>query len=67
MLSEAGIDAAHWSRLGAHNAPDSEIMAFAAANNYIVLTHDLDFSAPAATQGENPVLCKSAVRTSTRM
>lgn len=55
MLSEAGIEAAHWSNLGAHNAPDSEIMAFAAANNYLVLTHDLDFSAIlAATQGEKP-------------
>jgi predicted nuclease of predicted toxin-antitoxin system len=55
MLSEASIEAAHWSKLGAHNAPDSEIMAFAAVNNYIVLTHDLDFSAIlAATQGEKP-------------
>jgi predicted nuclease of predicted toxin-antitoxin system len=46
MLSEAGIEAAHWF---------SEIMAFAAVNNYIVLTHDLDFSAIlAATQGEKP-------------
>jgi predicted nuclease of predicted toxin-antitoxin system len=55
MLSAASIEAAHWSKLGAHNAPDSEIMAFAAANNYIVLTHDLDFSAIlAATQGEKP-------------
>jgi predicted nuclease of predicted toxin-antitoxin system len=55
MLSEAGIEAAHWSKLGAHNAPDSEIMAFAAVNNYIVLTHGLDFSAIlAATQGEKP-------------
>ena len=55
MLSEAGIEAAHWSMLGAHNARDSEIMAFGAANNYIVLTHDLDFSAIlAATQGEKP-------------
>jgi predicted nuclease of predicted toxin-antitoxin system len=55
MLSEAGIEAAHWSKLGAHNASDSEIMAFAAANNYIVLTHDLDFSAIlAATRGEKP-------------
>lgn len=55
MLSEAGIEAAHWSKLGAHNASGSEIMAFAAANNYMVLTHDLDFSAIlAATQGEKP-------------
>ena len=55
MLIDAGIEAAHWSTLGANNAPDTEIMAFASANNYVVLTHDLDFSAIlAVTHGEKP-------------
>lgn len=55
LLADAGIEAAHWSTLGAANAPDTEIMAFAKANGYIVLTHDLDFSAIlAATQGDKP-------------
>ncbi|MGZ8928205.1 MAG: DUF5615 family PIN-like protein [Methylobacter sp.] len=55
LLVDAGIEAAHWSTLGANNAPDSEIMAYASANNYVVLTHDLDFSAIlAATHGEKP-------------
>lgn len=55
FLAEAGIESAHWSQLGAKNAPDSEIMAFAAANDYVVLTHDLDFGAIlAATGGEKP-------------
>jgi predicted nuclease of predicted toxin-antitoxin system len=55
VLFEAGIEAAHWSMLGTHNAPDSEIMAYASVNGYAVLTHDLDFSAIlAATQGEKP-------------
>jgi predicted nuclease of predicted toxin-antitoxin system len=55
LLAEAGIEAAHWSELGAANAPDSEIMAFAKANGYVVLTHDLDFSAIlAATHGDKP-------------
>ncbi len=55
LLADANIEAAHWSTLGAHNAPDSEIMAYARTNNYIVLTHDLDFGAIlAATQGEKP-------------
>jgi len=55
VLANAGIDAAHWSTLGAINAPDSEIMAYARVNNYIVLTHDLDFGAIlAATHGEKP-------------
>jgi predicted nuclease of predicted toxin-antitoxin system len=54
-LAAAGIESAHWSTLGARNAPDTEIMAFAAANDYVVLTHDLDFGAIlAATQGEKP-------------
>lgn len=55
VLSDAGIEAAHWSLLGAKNAPDAEIMAYAGANDYIVVTHDLDFSAIlAATHGEKP-------------
>ena len=55
VLADAGIEAAHWSMLRANNAPDSEIMAYASANGYVVLTHDLDFSAIlAATHGEKP-------------
>ena len=55
LLTEAGIEAAHWSSLGPANAPAPEIMAFAKANGYVVLTHDLDFGAIlAATQGDKP-------------
>ena len=55
FLADAGIEAVHWSVLGASNAPDTEIMVCANANNYIVLTHDLDFSAIlATTHGEKP-------------
>jgi predicted nuclease of predicted toxin-antitoxin system len=55
VLANAGFDAMHWSSLGAYNALDSEIMLYAKANDYVVLTHDLDFSAIlAATQGEKP-------------
>jgi len=55
FLSDAGIEAAHWSDLGAGNAPDVEIMAFAKVHGYVVFTHDLDFSAIlAATHGEKP-------------
>jgi predicted nuclease of predicted toxin-antitoxin system len=55
LLAEAGIEAAHWSTLGAANAPDSEIMAFSKANGYVVLKHDLDFSGIlAATHGDKP-------------
>ena len=55
VLADAGIEAAHWSSLGANNAPDPDIMAYASANDYVVLTHDLDFGAIlAATHGEKP-------------
>lgn len=55
LLADAGMEAAHWSMLGARNAPDTEIMAFAKANGFVVLTQDLDFSAIlAATHGEKP-------------
>jgi predicted nuclease of predicted toxin-antitoxin system len=54
-LSDAGLDAAHWSTLGRANAADTEIMDFARVNGYVVLTHDLDFSAIlAATHGDKP-------------
>ncbi len=54
-LSDAGIEAAHWFTLGVNNAPDTEIMAYARANGYVVLTNDLDFGAIlAATRGEKP-------------
>lgn len=55
VLTGAGIEAVHWSALGANNAPDSEIMAYARVSGYVVLTHDLDFGAIlAATHGEKP-------------
>jgi predicted nuclease of predicted toxin-antitoxin system len=55
LLADAGLEPAHWSKLGAPNAPDAEIMAFAKANGYVVLTHDLDFGAMlAATNGDKP-------------
>lgn len=45
----------HWSGIGAATAKDSEIMEFAAKNDYVVLTYDLDFGAIlAATKGNKP-------------
>lgn len=55
LLESAGFEAEHWSALGPQDAPDTDIMAFANANNFVVLTHDLDFSAIlAATRGQKP-------------
>ena len=55
LFHDSGWQALHWSSAGVPNARDSEIMAFAAANNYVVVTHDLDFSAIlAVTHGKKP-------------
>ena len=55
VLVNTGIEATHWASIGAYNASDSEIMAYAKTNDHVVLTHDLDFSAIlAATHGEKP-------------
>jgi len=42
-LEERGFEVVHWSAVGAHNAPDSEIMQWARDNGCVVFTHDLDF------------------------
>ena len=55
FLAASKVEAVHWSRVGAVRAPDTEIMAYAREHGYIVLTHDLDFSAIlAATGGTKP-------------
>jgi predicted nuclease of predicted toxin-antitoxin system len=43
FLAEKGFPAVHWSTVGQPGAADSEILEFAAANDWIVFTHDLDF------------------------
>jgi len=45
MLSSRGIEAVHWTTIGAANAKDIEIMSYARRNGYSVFTNDLDFSA----------------------
>jgi predicted nuclease of predicted toxin-antitoxin system len=55
LLLGKGIDAVHWYAIGKHDADDSEIMAYARNNGYIVLTCDLDFSAIlSASHGSKP-------------
>ncbi|MGB6689620.1 MAG: DUF5615 family PIN-like protein [Terracidiphilus sp.] len=56
-LSDAGIESAHWSSIGSVDAPDRQIMSFAAQNEYVVLTQDLDFSAILAATHD----CKPSV------
>jgi len=45
VLIKAGHDAVHWSTVGDPGASDRVIMAWAAENNFVVFTHDLDFAA----------------------
>jgi len=52
---QSGIEARHWSRVGAADATEVEIMSYALDNNYWVITHDLDYGAIlAASQLEGP-------------
>jgi len=47
--------AAHWASVGDPRASDQEIMDWAAANQHVVFTHDLDFGAIlAVTHAEGP-------------
>jgi len=55
LLTDAGHEAIHWSKIGTPNAPDREIMAWARSNGFIVFTHDLDFGTIlASTHAEAP-------------
>jgi predicted nuclease of predicted toxin-antitoxin system len=51
FLQQAGHEATHWSALGVANASDTELMQRARELDYVVLTHDLDFSAILAASG----------------
>ena len=44
-LQALGIEARHWSQVGALDAPDSVIMEWARREGLVVLTSDLDFGA----------------------
>ena len=44
-LQALGIEARHWSQVGALDAPDSVIMEWARREGFVVLTSDLDFGA----------------------
>ncbi len=55
VLSRAGLEVIHWSKLGLAYAPDHEIMAYAAEHGYVVFTNDLDFGVILAeTKAERP-------------
>lgn len=54
-LEKNGYEAIHWSTVGSPRAADTELMAWAQRNGFIVFTHDLDFGALlAASSAEGP-------------
>jgi predicted nuclease of predicted toxin-antitoxin system len=55
FLEQEGFEVAHWSKVGDPRATDAEIMSWAVKNEFVVFSHDLDFSALlAATQAAGP-------------
>ena len=55
QIQRRKIAAVHWSDIGIPDATDFEILSYASAHNFIVLTADLDFSAIlAATRFSGP-------------
>jgi len=50
-----GIEAVHWSSVGAPDAPDTEVITYAKVHDFTILTNDLDFGfILAITQGKKP-------------
>ena len=45
FLEELGCEVKHWSEIGNTSAPDTELMAWAKSNGYLVFTNDLDYGA----------------------
>lgn len=44
ILRERGFDASHVQEIGYNSTDDELILDFAAANGYVIITFDLDFS-----------------------
>ena len=54
-LRVEGWESVHWSVVGNPGATDTQVMAWAAREGYIVLTNDLDFGAIlSATRSKSP-------------
>ena len=53
LFDEKGIDAHHWLEFGDPRTSDADILDFAKKNNFIILTHDLDFGSILAAGKSN--------------
>jgi len=51
VFQEKSIESVHWTSVGDARATDSEIIEWARENDYIVFTHDLDFTTILALTG----------------
>jgi predicted nuclease of predicted toxin-antitoxin system len=67
FLQEQGFEAVHWSTVRDPSATDATIMEWARRGGYVVLTHDLDFSALlAVAEATGPSVKKRSGSASTR-
>ena len=63
VLEEHGWPSLHWSTVSDPRATDHEIMEWAAAHGYVLLTHDLDFGAILAeTKASGPSVIQIRAR-----
>ena len=63
ILANRGIPSIHWYAIGAPDATDEKIMLYAKDNDYVVVTHDLDFSAIlSVTHGQKPSVIQIRVQ-----
>lgn len=51
IFAKHGWESVHWSFVGKLTAPDKTILQYARDNGFVILTHDLDFSAILAATG----------------
>lgn len=51
-LAACGIEAEHWSAIGAATAPDAEIAAYARDHGFVIITQDVDFATTLVTGEE---------------
>ena len=50
FLKGRGFETKHWATIGSVSAKDSQIVDYAAANGFAIITQDLDFGALLATR-----------------
>lgn len=50
-IAASNVTATHWSEIGKHNESDVALMKYARDHGYVVVSHDLDFSAILAASG----------------